>query len=222
MTGRDVTATTRPDGGLVGRHWFSHMVTTGLEHLVLDTTAELVGVPDAALFSPCRQYRYGLSRQWDASRPPAIWIMLNPSTADAFKLDPTIIRCRQFARDWGCGGLVVVNAFAHRSPVPTALRTVDDPVGPDNDRVIISVLCAGNTGPVIVAWGCDETLRRSGRGDRIVSLLHTGGIEPQCLGKTKDGFPRHPLYVRGDTAPTPYPDADAYATAANRAGALDG
>lgn len=213
------------------------MTRTGLEHLVLDTRppveleiqGALIGrdrlparfpidrAAGAALFSPCRTYRYALTRTWDEALPPAVFIMLNPSTADAFKLDPTVRRCQLFAEKWGAGGLVVLNAFALRSTDPKVLRGHADPVGPANDSVIVSVLCAGQTERVIVAWGCDTTLRRSGRDDRIRELLYAGGFEPHCLGQTRDGFPRHPLYVRGDTITTPYPDGDAYGDAVNRA-----
>lgn len=191
-----------------------HINLTNLKHLVVDHDSEIVPT-GSAVFSPDRTYRYALTRQWNPDRPPAVFIMLNPSTADAWVLDPTVTRCRNFAAKWGCGGLVVLNAFALRATDPKVLRGHPDPVGPDNDQVIAAVLCAGQAGPVIVAWGSDETMRRSGRADQLVALLHTGGFEPQCLGKTTAGHPRHPLYVRGDTEPIPYPDPETYARAMN-------
>ncbi len=166
-----------------------------------------------AVFSPDRAHRYALARQWNVDRPPAVFIMLNPSTADAFDDDPTIRRCRNFARRWECGGLLVLNAFAARSPDPRTLRTHPDPVGPDNDAVFDAVFAAGPVGPVIVAWGADQTMLRSGRATQLVDRLHANGIEPLCLGQTKERHPLHPLYVRGDTEPVPYPDAGAYARA---------
>lgn len=190
--------------------------------LLLERSDELLGPRAAALFSPPdpetgeRAYRYTLTREWDVAKPLAVFVMLNPSTADAFRTDPTITRCRNFAHAWGCGGLVVLNAFALRSTDPKVLRGHPDPVGPDNDQVIAAVLRAGNTGPVVLAWGANETLRRSGRDTALVTLLHAGGIEPMCLGKAKSGSPRHPLYLRSDAMPEPYADPAACGVATNR------
>jgi hypothetical protein len=173
-----------------------------LDGLDVDHDSPIVAT-GSAVFSTDRVHRYALAREWDAGRPPAVFLMLNPSTADAFVMDPTVTRCRGFARTWDCGGLLVLNAFALRSTDPRGLRTHPDPVGVDNDRVISSVLAAGPIGPVIVAWGSDPTLLRSGRAGQLLALLHEHGLHPKCLGTTKDGHPRHPLYVRGDTRPAP-------------------
>lgn len=171
-----------------------------LNGLTVDHDSPIVPT-GSAVFSPDRTHRYALAREWDASRPPAVFVMLNPSTADAFVMDPTVTRCRNFARTWDCGGLLVLNAFALRSTDPRGLRTHPDPVGVDNDRVISAVFAAGEVGPVIVAWGSDPTLLRSGRTGQLLTLLREHDLTPQCLGTTKDGHPRHPLYVRGDTQP---------------------
>jgi hypothetical protein len=195
----------------------------GAGQLVLDTDESLLDTPAEALFSPCqaghtspvgcrawddvtgspcRRYRYALTRTWDRARPPVVFVMLNPSTADAWTPDPTVRRCIGYAKRWQAGGLVVLNAFALRSPHPAALRA-DQPVGPDNDQVIAAAL-AGQAGPVIVAWGSDETLRRTGRDRAVLDLLHAAGVTPRCLGLTKGGYPRHPLYLRVDAEPVPY------------------
>jgi len=171
-----------------------------LDGLAVDHDSPIVPA-GSAVFSLDRVHRYALAREWDAARPPAVFVMLNPSTADAFIMDPTVTRCRGFAITWGCGGLLVLNAFALRSTDPRRLRTHPDPVGVDNDRVISAVLDAGEVGPVTVAWGSDPTLLRSGRAGQLLTLLREHGLHPQCLGMTKDGHPRHPLYVRGDTQP---------------------
>lgn len=176
-------------------------MATDFPHLILDQDDALVGPPATALFSPCRTYRYALTRTWD-DRPPAVFLMLNPSTANAFQLDPTVRRCVGFARRWGHGGLVVLNAFALRSTDPRGLRTVDDPVGPDNDQVIADVL-TGHPGPVVVAWGAEPYVTATGRDRELAELLRAA--RPVCLGLTAAGHPRHPLYVRGDAAPIPFP-----------------
>lgn len=207
--------------------------------LVLDTVDTLTGTAAEALFSPClvghggpvecrawddvaagppcRTYRYALTRIWEPTRPSAVFIMLNPSTADAFQLDPTVRRCVGYAKSWGCGGLAVLNAFAYRSTDPKALRDHPDPVGRDNDLVIAKVMAAARTEPVIVAWGSDETLHRTGRGDAVVDLLRTAGVEPKCLHITSKGHPGHPLYLPASAQPIPYQPAPADMVATRKA-----
>lgn len=154
-----------------------------------------------ASFSPCRTYRYTLTRWWNLEAPPAVFVMLNPSTADAFTDDPTIRRVVGFAKSWDCGGLIVVNAFALRSPHPSALRTHPAPIGARNDEAILRAVAA-TTGPVVVAWGAHAGW--NGRDVVVTALLRAAGVKPVCLGLTKTGQPRHPLYVRSDTPLVPY------------------
>jgi hypothetical protein len=164
--------------------------------LVLDTNDSLVERA-SALFSQNRTHRYLLTRVWDADKPATTWIMLNPSTADAFVLDPTVRRCIGFARRWGFGAVRVANLFALRSTDPSALYTHPEPIGEHNDRAILDA-CEGERTCVIAAWGVHG--RRCGnRALTVVALLHEVGRTIHCLGTTKDGDPRHPLYVRGDT-----------------------
>lgn len=171
--------------------------------LVVDRDDALIGGATAE-FSPDRAYRYALTRRW-ADTPPAVFVMLNPSTADAFVEDPTIRRCLTFARQWGTGGLTVLNTFALRSTDPRALDGHPDPVGPDNDAVIRRHLAAAAGGPVIAAWGADRAVRAHGRDAVLCAMVReTTGQVLACLGTTKDGAPRHPLYVRGDERPRPW------------------
>lgn len=165
--------------------------------LLVDRDETLTGVAATATFSPCRTYRYALTRRW-SNRPPAVFIMLNPSVADAFVDDPTLRRCIGFARSWTAGGLILLNLFALRSTDPMVLRAHPDPVGPDNDMVVAEQLAEADGGPVIAAWGVHGALH--GRGKRVAALIRARGARPLCLGLTKDGHPRHPLYVPNDTA----------------------
>lgn len=145
-----------------------------------------------AEFSSCRRYRYRLWRRW-GDGPWVCWIMLNPSTATATEDDPTIRRCISFSKRWGCGSLDVVNLFAFRSTDPAALKNEDDPVGPENNAAILKSV--DRAALVVAAWGVHGTL--DGRDARVKALL-SGRL--QCLGTTKEGHPRHPLYVAGSTA----------------------
>jgi hypothetical protein len=149
-----------------------------------------------ATFSECKKYRYRLWRKW-GDAPPAVFIMLNPSTADEVDNDPTVERCERRARAMGHGGLRVANIFALRSTDPQVLYTAEDPVGPDNDASILE--SAKDAGIVICAWGCDGNL--NGRGEQVLAMLKQAGIEPHYLVLNKDGTPKHPLYVGYDVQP---------------------
>ncbi|TME62616.1 MAG: DUF1643 domain-containing protein [Chloroflexi bacterium] len=140
-----------------------------------------------ATFSADRRYRYRLWRRWDGARPVVAFVMLNPSTADARRDDPTIRRCIGFAKSWGFGGVEVVNLFAYRATDPGELRRVADPVGVDNDRHIRRAIARADL--VVLAWGARAGSRR---------LLNLP--QARCLGLTRAGQPRHPLYLRRDAS----------------------
>lgn len=161
-----------------------------------------------AVISPCGLYRYSLWRRW-AAGPHGLWIMLNPSTADATTDDPTIRRCVAFAKLWDCGGIVVVNLYAWRATSPTDLwRTerVDgrDIVGPQNDAAIVAALRDPSAGVRVVAWGAHA---RPGRAANALDTIRMSDAEIVCLGRTNSGAPRHPLMLRIDTPREPFTPA---------------
>lgn len=158
-----------------------------------------------ATFSSDRRYRYLLTRRWSTDRvesPRFVnFVMLNPSTADAFALDPTNRRCVGFARDWGFDGLLTTNVFAWRSTDPRGLRDATDPVGPDNDTFLVDA--ARRADLVVAAWGVHAAL--DGRGAAVRHLLAGVGIRPHVLRLTRDGHPGHPLYLAATTRAIPWP-----------------
>lgn len=163
------------------------------------------GLLSRATISPCETYRYTLERVWDASRRRAMFVMLNPSTADASENDPTIRRCIAFATREGYGGITVVNLFALRATKPAALALHPDPVGPENDMWIQAALFR-QPAVVIAAWGAYPPAAGHGmascataRVAAVLRLISIYGVPVKCLGTTKDGQPRHPLYLAGNT-----------------------
>lgn len=148
-----------------------------------------------AEFSECRTYRYLLWRQWDWHEDfkQVLFIGLNPSTADEHKDDPTLRRCMGFAKDWGYSGLLLMNVFAFCTSEPKALKMSSAPIGPDNDRILNERKAQASL--IIAAWGmhCSEE-----REHQVCKLI---GKTIYCLGQTKAGRPRHPLYLRQDTKP---------------------
>jgi len=152
-----------------------------------------------AVFSPCKQYRYRLWRKW-GGEPPAVFVMLNPSTADEVVNDPTVERCERRARMMGYGGLRVANIFAFRSTDPAQLYDHPDPVGPENNAAILESV--RDAGIVICAWGGHGNL--DGRGAQVLEMLRQAGVVPHYLELNKDNTPKHPLYVGYEKQPTPW------------------
>lgn len=153
-----------------------------------------------AIISLDGKYRYHLSREWDVDPfYNMVFVMLNPSTADAEVDDATIRRCISFAQREGCSRLDVVNLFAYRSTKPEKLLEVEDPIGPMNRSAVARFISTGHI--VVLAWGAWwKKISTSQRGPGLPRLNVEGmtSRELYCLGTTKDGSPRHPLYVRGD------------------------
>ena len=149
----------------------------------------------SATLSDNHRYRYELFRVWDTTLPTVIWLMLNPSTADTQTDDPTTRRVVSFSQSWGFGGLVVVNLFAMRAIRPSLLRNAVDPVGPDNDATLRRWVRRG--GHLVAGWG---VVPRCLRG-RVTPAAKRMTDDLLCLGRTKEGRPRHPLYVRRDVRP---------------------
>ncbi len=144
-----------------------------------------------AVFSDCERYRYRLTRVWDPKGPKALFIMLNPSTADEIKNDPTVERCERRARTLGFGSFRVTNIFAFRATDPKVMRAEAEPNGPNNDATI-SESCDW-ADQIICAWGTHGA--HQGRGSQVIDLLRQKGVSPYHLGLSKEGHPKHPLYI---------------------------
>ncbi|MBM0065923.1 DUF1643 domain-containing protein [Alkalicoccobacillus gibsonii] len=151
-----------------------------------------------AILDPTGTYRYLLSRVWKNNTGKVVFVMLNPSTADGTEDDPTIRRCVGFAKYWGYGGLEVVNLFALRSTKPEHVFVHPEPVGTENDAAILAAV--HGTDLIVAAWG---TMGNRMQRDRaVLELLKEK--EVYCLATTRDGHPRHPLYVRREQEPVLY------------------
>ena len=150
----------------------------------------------SAVFSPCRKYRYSLSRTWDINQKIILFIGLNPSTADETNEDPTIRRCLFYSSRWGFGGLIMVNLFAFRATLPKDLKNSKHPVGRDNNQFIIHAHKEASI--TIAAWGNDGDLYN--RDQEVLEIISN----PMCLKVNKTGQPAHPLYQKKDIKPKPY------------------
>lgn len=152
-------------------------------------------VSRSAVISPCEHYRYALHRRWQIGNRSVLWVMLNPSTADADIDDPTIRRCLGFSQAWSFDHLMVGNLYALRSTQPAALWTAEDPVGPENDAHLRAM--AKSAAQIICAWGANA---KPARANAVIKLLRE--YAPVCaLRMTKSGAPSHPLYLSGNLTP---------------------
>ena len=158
------------------------------------------GRRSSALYSNCETYRYALTRTWDASGRRLLYIMLNPSRATERQNDPTIERCERRARALGYGAFRACNLFALRETDPANLKRHDAPEGPDNDLVLLDSCLWGDA--ILCAWGVHGVHR--GRADHIEAMLRATKEPLLSLGLTRQGHPRHPLYVSYATRPEPW------------------
>ena len=141
------------------------------------------------MFSKCRRWRYLLWRQWHPGKPVANFLMLNPSTADEVKLDPSCTRARNYAATWGFGSILITNIFGWRATDPDDMKAARDPVGRGNDAAILRA--AREADIVVCAWG-NHGLHRE-RSGRVRELL--SGVKLHALRVNGAGEPAHPLYL---------------------------
>jgi len=160
------------------------------------TSSDIKG---GAIITDDGKYRYHLWRKWN-SNPSVLFVALNPSTADATVDDPTVRRMIDFGKLWGYGRMDLVNLYALRSTDPKKLKLDSDPVGPENDDCIEEAIAGCRY--VVAAWGVVHDWMRE-RANRVVNIL-TKHREVNCLGLTKSGDPRHPLYIARLTMPEMY------------------
>lgn len=138
-------------------------------------------------------YRYRLGRVWEYGKPTLYVVMLNPSSADAERDDPTIQRLVGFADRNGYGALHVINLYGLRSSHPADLKVAADPVGELNDAAWAQVLASierGRAGDLLVAWGNHA---EPSRADEFLERCRAYHVKPLCLGRTGSGAPIHPL-----------------------------
>jgi hypothetical protein len=150
-----------------------------------------------ATFSPCRRWRTLLWRRWDEARPVANFLMLNPSTADEVKLDPTCSRARDYAERWGFGSIYVTNIFAWRATDPAEMKAAQDPVGRGNNAAIVRAAKASAI--VVCAWGNHGAFL--GRSIEVLKKLKANGTALYALRVNAGGEPAHPLYLPGKLSP---------------------
>ena len=157
----------------------------------------------SSVLSDCEKYRYSLTRVWDDNKPRVLFIMLNPSTADAEKDDPTIRRCMGFAKDWGYGGIYVVNLFALRATNPKDLLKAPFVVGVENEKWFRRMSALAHL--VVCAWGNGAIVDKlQKRLDHTWKPLSWVSKPLHYIELSNDGTPKHPLYLPKHLTLKPY------------------
>lgn len=152
----------------------------------------------SAEFSEGRTLRYWLERRWSLTNPRRLVVIgLNPSTADDGVDDPTIRRCVSFAKREVCGGLIMVNLFAYRATSPRDLLAATDPGGGKMADTYLLAACTPGNRVAVAAWGVHGA--HHGRGVLVRQLLRHHRVDLFYFGLTKDGYPKHPLYLAAST-----------------------
>lgn len=147
------------------------------------------------------EYRYTLLRYIGPDTRTMLWVMLNPSTADEEKDDPTIRRVKSFTFREGYGRLVVVNLFAKRATKPVDLWKSENPLGPNNGQVLLSAIKRADI--VVAAWGAAKIPKGIER-PNVEAMAKHHGKSLWCLGTNQDGSPKHPLYIHDRAPLVPY------------------
>lgn len=148
---------------------------------------------DGAQFTVDNKYRIQLWRIWKKDLPKAMYIGLNPSTANEDTDDRTITRIKNFSADHGYGGFFMLNLFQYVTAYPERLRNRDiiyDSVNRMEQQLLES---AHNCKDIIFCWGAFTEAKQ--RSPRVIELFP----DALCFGKTADGSPKHPLFLHGST-----------------------
>lgn len=161
------------------------------------------GLECEATFSDDMAYRLELIWRWSDAPLLTVW-MLNPSTATHEVLDPTVYGLIQRARQWGYGGVRIINLFALRATKPQDMKAHPEPIGAENNGVTRRALrqAFDDGTPVICAWGRHG--RHVDREAWALRLADELGIQLTVLALNADGTPQHPLYIARDVRPVPW------------------
>lgn len=155
-----------------------------------------------AELSQCGQYRYKLWRIWDDSQKKVLFIMLNPSTADACNNDATITRCTNFVKDWGYGGFYVGNLYPFRSKNPSDLLKCVNPLGENNNSYLKEMALISDM--IVCAWGNSATINKLNKKHPDYRPLENLNKPLYYLQLSNDGTPKHPLYLPKTLKPIQY------------------
>lgn len=154
----------------------------------------------SAIISDCRLYRYQLTREVDMFGTQVLaFFGVNPSTADERLDDPTVTKWITFTKLNQGRRFIVGNVFAYRATNVKDLSLIEDPVGPDNQNHLRSIIAEADL--LVPCWGARVKVPKSLHHhiDKTLSLLFDSGKSVYTFGLTASGDPKHPLMLPYDT-----------------------
>lgn len=126
-----------------------------------------------SIFDSERMHRFWWKRVWDAKKPIACVIMLNPCIADNLLMDTTsYLVVNNIANLEDYGGVIIVNLFSRlTSKLNFKWNGVEDYNLPENDNYIMKA--AEESDIVVLAWGKGATNKNSieERAIDVINLL---------------------------------------------------
>lgn len=143
-----------------------------------------------------QDFRDTLVRKWREGNRSVLWIMQNPSYADASLDDPTVALITKISVWNGYDRLNVVNGYPRRATLPSELYAWLGKVHAEDltafrDHALSVILAeAAFADCVVAAWGvCKQDPWYEQIAEAVVSL----GTDLYCIGENQDGSPRHPM-----------------------------
>ncbi len=158
------------------------------------------------LFSESRSYRWILKRELLSGNKSVVFIGLNPSSANSFNNDMTLRRIINFCSKWDYKNIYIINLFGLISKSPVQLSKSNDPIGGNNDLITLKSLKFWSEDSNCDLWlGWGDKGQFKGRDQKVIKLIKkfsniksSGNYLSKsalCLGLSKKGNPRHPLYM---------------------------
>lgn len=158
----------------------------------------------SAKFNEDRTHRYYLSRIWDEKMSKMLFIGINPSTADGEKDDHTVSRLVKFCQSWGFGGFYIVNLYSFISPEPEDMidhynnltNKMEKALHKQNMAVALRYgrICS----MITFMWGAG--IPNQTQADKYIRTFR----DAYCFGKTREGHPKHPLFLASHTQLTKF------------------
>ncbi|MDR3019318.1 MAG: DUF1643 domain-containing protein [Treponema sp.] len=137
---------------------------------------------------------------------PLFCFGINPSTAAPDNLDATIKRVQDFAKSNGHNSWIMLNVYPKREKNPECIDVqCNDDLHNENikqiTKVINKYLDKGNI-TILAGWGASIENQEWLLNKSLIEIINrikdiASNCKWVCLGKTKNGHPRHPLFVNG-------------------------
>jgi hypothetical protein len=144
----------------------------------------------SAILSPCGKYRYSLTREdeslFDSEKRHVVFVLNNPSTADAESEDHTSRKGWAYTVSWGYRRMSFVNTNPYRSTDPSMARIPPENILSENDTHLRFAVASSDL--VICAWGADADPILAKRALTVLRFQKTLHV----LKLTKAGIPWNP------------------------------